>query len=163
IVSRAHRMGATNTVHVEQFVMRGTGEEQMLELASDTSGIANERQALDAAAQEARRQATHQVGAGSSSTCPLPAASEDASGSRMNTLEGQGVRNLFFLRLRKVNMLELPKYENLDPQEHMAADVHHQAPSGTAAGPSRWQAQPPNDRHNAVAVTPESANGGVTA
>ncbi|CAL4952670.1 unnamed protein product [Urochloa decumbens] len=37
VISRAHRMGATRPIHVETLAMRGTIEEQMLELLQDSS------------------------------------------------------------------------------------------------------------------------------
>uniref|UniRef100_A0A453GN31 Uncharacterized protein n=1 Tax=Aegilops tauschii subsp. strangulata TaxID=200361 RepID=A0A453GN31_AEGTS len=41
VISRAHRMGATRPINVETLAMRGTIEEQMLQLLQDSSACRN--------------------------------------------------------------------------------------------------------------------------
>lgn len=95
-------------VHVELLLMRGTAEEELFELAS-SSWICSEKDVAAAAAAEARAGSAsgggHIVEADTSSQTQQR-SSQDYSGVqplKRVALEKRGIRNLFFLHLKKVS------------------------------------------------------------
>ncbi|KAI8470158.1 MAG: SNF2 family N-terminal domain-containing protein [Monoraphidium minutum] len=155
IISRAHRMGATQPVHVEVMAMADTAEEQMVRLRERVrAGLLN-----GSAADAAAGAAAAAVAAGDDGRAPAaPGASaggegegegaagggggegdgggggEGEGGGGGNQLEQRALRNLLLLGLRKVKVEALPEIEDVLPAA--PADPAAAPDGGGGAAPS---------------------------